>query len=449
MNQNIILQTDAYNLSHFFLKENVDWEISLLFNRNKPMILNGFNKIVVGLLNTKIEEPMVIEAEEYAHQMNMPFPSDMWWKIVNEFKGRIPLRVEALPDGTWCPKGTPFAKIKNTEKGYGELVSWWEGVFMHGYFPSGCATEAFHMKNYLEANRLPLNRFHSFGFRGHRSMDDAEMAGSGWNLFLPGTDDFHTKAFTTSDISSIPATAHKTIQQFDRERDAYFYSINEAHKKGFKILSIVIDTYDPHRFIDKYSVELAKYAGTIGMHLVFRPDSGNVIEQAIKLYTKLTSNLCVDNTSCIIGEGMSFNKAKEYDELLKFLGFSLNWMNYGIGSGFYNHIDRDWLGWAMKTSFSNGKSRMKFSADMVKVSIPGDVNLIINDNHQMEINFTRDRGLYQDIYNYDERSSRPKYTEQSWTDIREISNKQAGTQQDIVVGLEVQTLINELRKQYL
>lgn len=30
----------------------------------------------------------------------------------------------------------------------------------------------------------------------------------------------------------------------------------------------------------------------------------------------------------------------------------LNFVSYGIGAGFYKHIERDTLGWAMKTAFN-------------------------------------------------------------------------------------------------
>ena len=57
--RNILLLTDGYNLSHTDLKENTDYEISHIYNRSRGMILYGFNKTVIDLLNTKIEVDMV------------------------------------------------------------------------------------------------------------------------------------------------------------------------------------------------------------------------------------------------------------------------------------------------------------------------------------------------------------------------------------------------------
>ena len=265
--RNIILLTDVYNLSHTDLKENVDWEVSHIYNRSRGMILYGFNEIVIDLLNTKIEVDMIEEAQELARQMGLQFPFDMWYKIATELKGRIPLRVQALPDGTWVPKGTPFAQITNTEEGFGELVTWFEAVLLHSYFPSGCATEALAIRQYLEDMGLPLYRVHSFGFRGHHSLEDAYWASTAWNIFLTGTDDYHSKYHTpNAPIKSIPATAHKVIQQFDDEFEGFKRSIDMATKYESKMVALVIDTYDPERVINEMIGKLITYAKVKGRY---------------------------------------------------------------------------------------------------------------------------------------------------------------------------------------
>lgn len=436
---NPIMLTDVYNTSHYMFKENQDFEKSILMNRNRPQILFGLNETINEICNIKIEEIMVDEAYEHALRMNMPFPVNMWYRVANEFKGRIPLRVEALPDGTWCPKGTPFCKISNTEKGFGELVSWWEGVFMHSYFASGCATEAFLMRKYLDDNKLDPKRLHSFGWRGHRSVQDGIIASKAWNLSLEGTDDFVSQLYTEPK-TSIPATAHKTIQNFNSETYAYIYSINSAYKKGFKVMALVIDTYDPNRFVIKHSEGVAKMASSRGIHLVFRPDSGDVLGQSAELYERMKKIGLDKKTSVIIGEGMNFSNVVKYDQFFKKEGVPLSWVNYGIGGGFYNHIDRDYLGWAMKTCYSNGKPRMKFSGDPMKKSIPGDINLIRNHHGNIEVDFTRDGGLYEDVYYFDDRSTRPHCKVQTWDEIKRIVNAQTAIQENIILSKQVKDL---------
>jgi len=447
--KNPLLLTDVYNLSHQELKIDTSYEVSHIYNRSRPMVLYGLNEIVTTLLNTKVEVDMIMDAEVLARKMGMKFPTKMWMRVVEEFKGWIPLQVQALPDGTWVPKGTPFAQVKNTEEGMGELVTWWEAVLLHSYFPSACATEALMIRRYLEQNNLPVYRAHSFGFRGHRSMEDAYWAGTAWNLFLTGTDDFHTIQHTpNAPINSIPATAHKVIQQFDYEIEAFKQAIRAAKEYDSKMVALVIDTYDAWRMIKTMVPKVLDYAAENGIHVVFRPDSGDVVEQACAMWDLYKDRL---NWTMIIGEGMSYENVVKYDKMLKAHGYPLDKMAFGIGGGFYNHIDRDWLGHAMKTSYSNGAPRMKLTkTNPYKQSIPDVVNIVKDDKGQLMVDYTRD-GLYWDIYHYDERSFRPKLNIQTWDEIYARTQsliKVPVLQEGIILSPLVQNKIAEFKARY-
>src|SRR5215813_7795848 len=188
---NRLLQTDVYNLSHGYMKCNVDFEASHIVNRNLSMILFGFDAAVHDILDYKVKEDDIIEASNCARSMNMEFPSELFYKAMKYDSIGDIIQVEALPDGTWVPRGTPFVQVSNLVEGFGELVTWWEPLFLHPWFASSCATRALEMKQYLEQRKESLFRFHSFGFRGHRSMEDAYWAARAWSLILPSTDDFN------------------------------------------------------------------------------------------------------------------------------------------------------------------------------------------------------------------------------------------------------------------
>jgi nicotinamide phosphoribosyltransferase len=416
---NPIMLTDSYNLSHQHLKVNVDWEVSHIYNRTEGMILYGFSEIVNSVLTTQITMDMVDEAEQCAKQQGVTFPRELWERVVNECNGYMPLHIQSLPEGVWCPKGTPFAQVRNTIEGFGELVTWLEGIFLMASFPCGTATEAFHMRRYLEEVKERegfddnfLIRLHSFGFRGHRSLEDAYWAGTSWNMFLFGTDDFHTLKHTPkAKVGSISALAHKVTQQFDDEYKGYIHTIDATAEKGEKIVAVVIDTYDANRFIDEYLVPLAKYAETKGVHLVIRPDSGDVQEQVVEVWHKVMA-YGLSNVSAIIGENMSYQNVQRADFFFTMRQVPLNFVSYGVGGGFYNHINRDTLGFAMKTAYSNGKPRMKFGMNPIKRSIPDKVALVVNEDGLLEAirekewyegEYTLGDNLYQNIYLYDNR----------------------------------------------
>lgn len=451
--------TDAYNLSHERLKENTDWEVSHMYNRASGMILFGFDEIVKSVLEVQITTDMVVEAGKNAKKMGLIFPVELFMKVISECNGYAPLQVQSLPSGTWCPKGTPFAQIRNTVKGYGELVSWFEGIFMMAYFPSSCATEAFYMRKYLERKKKQFNyddsfllKFHSFGFRGHRSLEDAYWAGTAWNLFMKGTDDFHTMMHTPdADMSSIPALAHKVTQQFDDEYVCFSHAISAVSKSGENIVALVIDTYDADKVINEYLTDLAVFAQSNGVHIVLRPDSGDTWDQAVRIY-KNARKFKRTNMSVIIGEGMSFESAKRCDEYLLQNGVPLSFVSYGIGAGFYKHIERDTLGWAMKTAYSNGKPRMKFSMVPIKRSIPGIVGLksIGDDMFVVPENNLQhdDENLYEIIYFHNDLTQEPSLPEVDWNKAKEVANNQNDWQEVIYISEEINDLVSQFQDRY-
>lgn len=393
------MMTDIYNLGHQAFKINTDWEVSYMYNRMAPMILFGFKETVERVFRAPITEDMIDQANKAAIKMGVWFPNELFYKITERHGGRFPIEVKAIPDGTWVPQGTPFAQVRNTVEGFGELVTWWEARLLKAWFPSACATRAYAMRQYLLKNNYPLNKFHSFGYRSHRSEEDAYWAGKAWATYLEGSDDFHIMNHGDFKIGSIPALAHKVVQQFDDEMDSYDRAIDETKAHGGKAVSIVIDTYDPWNFIRHKAHDVEIYGSEHDVHIVFRPDSGDVITQTIVLLNKFDAKF----VSVIIGEGMDFDKAITYDLQVKRTGLDPCRVFYGIGGAFHNDLNRDTLGWAMKTAFSNKKDRMKFSMDRGKMSLPGILDVILDADGAIkviptELEFYNENTLYETIW---------------------------------------------------
>jgi nicotinamide phosphoribosyltransferase len=82
-NLNPLLMTDVYNLSHQMLKENPDWEVSHIVNRQRSMILFGFDAIGHEILDYKIYAKDVEDAALHAKDMTMKFPEELWYKAIS------------------------------------------------------------------------------------------------------------------------------------------------------------------------------------------------------------------------------------------------------------------------------------------------------------------------------------------------------------------------------
>ena len=458
---NPVTLTDTYNLSHHRLKVNSDWEISHIYNRKAGMILYGLREIVQSILSIQITKAHVEEAERCAKRMGLIFPTKLFLRVVEECNGYAPISIETLPEGTWCPVGTPFAQIRNTKAGFGELVTWWEANFLKAYFPSNCATEAFHIRTYLEQKKALygfddsfFRRVHSYGFRAHRSLEDAYWAGSAWNLSLHQTDDFHTSRHTPHAVlGGVSAQSHKVTQQFDNEYDSFIHAIDVTYQDGQKVVALLIDTYDANRVIRECLPSLGRYAKDRGIRIAMRPDSGDVIEQAIEIYQIAKANDLLDTVSAFIGEGMSFEVMKRYDAILEARGIPLNFVAYGIGSGFYQHMNRDTLGWAMKTAYSNGKDRMKFGMVPLKRSIPGEVKVVNLAGHLVveTVDESEREGLYEVIYHHNGvgTPSIQIADEAHWKEVRDRIQQQTANQAHIILSTAIQHKIDQFAHQYL
>ncbi|MDK2600461.1 nicotinate phosphoribosyltransferase [Bacillus stercoris] len=384
-------------------------------------------------------------------------------RVVNELNGYMPLKVELLPEGTYCPPGTPFGQIRNTVEGFGDLVTWLEPIFMHVHFPSTTTTQALRIRRYLEQKQRQygyddsfLWRAHSFGFRGHRSLEDAYWAATSWSMFLKGTDDIHVVPHISDDavVGSISALAHKVTQQFDDEFEGFKYSIDKTAEAGKGIVALVIDTYDPYRVINDYLYPLATYARSKGIHIVLRPDSGDTWDQVVAAYRVVHRNK-FDNVSAIIGEDMSYENMIKADQFFEEKNVPLNFVSYGIGGGFYNYANRDTLGFAMKTAFSNGSTRMKFSSVPIKRSIPGIVTPYYDEHGDLRVRFERDNipmdSAYEVVYYHDENFDEPvykEYNEKHWAEVRDRALKQDMSQHIIYLDEEIRDEIDKFRAHY-
>jgi len=408
---NHILLGDYYSQYHGIMKENVDFETSHMYNRTKGQFLSGLRKAALQPLTLKVTEELVWEAHKVIESKNGHFPKEMFMRVVKELDGNIPLKFQMLPEGTWCPAGTPVAQVRNTVEDFGELGTWWEPLFMMASFDSACLTRSYEMYKYLrylsERFDLPWDviktKFHSFGARGHRSVADGIKGALNWSTFLYGTDDMVIMSQAPSaDMGSIPASGHKVTQQFDDELQGVLYGMEKVHEKGARIVAYPIDTYDPQNFIHRHMRTILHRADELNMHFVARPDSGPVFDQAIDIYNTHIKGRNRTNLSAIIGEGMDFEKAKAYDQRLIELGIPVEYLSYGIGSGFYNDLQRDTHGWAMKTAFSNKAPRMKFSADTFKRSIPGNIDVVLRNGEMTVVPEGQgEESLYETVYEYD------------------------------------------------
>lgn len=448
---------DTYSLFHQKAKINTDWEASIFYNRAEGMIKYGFDELVGIILNIQATDEHIWQIDKNAKRMGLKAPMDMLNRLIKECNGIPPLKVEAIPDGYWCPAGTPFAQIRNTVEGFGEMVTWFEPRLMKGWWGSTSATRAFHMHQYLRAKQEEYGyddsfmwRFHNFGYRGHQTDESAYWYDTAMAIFLPGTDAFHVaRHLPNATLGSIPALAHKVTQQFDNEMDCYFRAIDMAAEDEATRVAIPIDTYDADRYTADFLLTLTAYARKKNVILVNRPDSGDTFGQAVDIWHKKRASN-IQNTAVIIGEGMSLDRMMKSDARFEAQGVALNFINYGYGGANYADMTRDTLGWALKTCYSNKADRMKFGMTRLKQSTPGFVDVDYNPksgNMTIVPEFETDNSLYDTIFEYNG-FGLPQYYPQTWDDIQTTALIQDGKQKVINISSEIDDKIQVFKQKY-
>ena len=113
-------------------------------------------------------------------------------------------------------------------------------------------------------------------------------------------------------------------------------AVKRASEAGYKAISILIDTYSSKRFIDDYLAIVQDTAKKYNIIPVYRPDSGDVLAQVIKMYNKLIEWKYEPGKdfAFIIGDSVNFEQAKEFDETLAQHAIDPNIITWGIGAGY-------------------------------------------------------------------------------------------------------------------
>jgi len=209
----------------------------------------------------------------------------------------LPLRIDALPEGTQVPIKIPLLTIHNTHPDFFWLTNYLESV-MSAYLwkPTTNATVARHY-------RLLLNKYaketggdmdfvkfqgHDFSFRGMSGPYDAALSGAAHLLSFVGTDSvpsidlLESYYGANSDISlvgcSVPATEHRVMCMGGKDDEIKTFSriINELYPNG--IVSIVSDTWNFWQVICSYARALKEDIMKRNGKVVFRPDSGDPVK---------------------------------------------------------------------------------------------------------------------------------------------------------------------------
>ena len=379
MNNNLLLRTDGYKLSHFKqYPDGTEYVYSYIESRGgkyDKTVMFGLQYYLRKYLTKRISMADVLEAAEIAKAIGAPFNQEGWIYIINEHEGFLPLEIKAAPEGSVIETGNVLVSVINTDPKCFWLTSYVETLLLKIWYPITVATQSHKIKqvikSYLdetaESSDGILWALNDFGYRGVSSEESAAIGDASHLVSFEGTDtiagilmarDYYD--YTMELPNTIPATEHSTMTIKGREgEEEQVDHILDQYPDG--MLAMVLDGYNLWEAILKIlKARKEKILGRDGTFVV-RPDSGEPVHVVLKTMQLLEEVFGTTENSkgykvlppqvrMIQGDGINLESIADILATLKAHGYSAENIVFGMGGALLQQVDRDTQKFAMKAS---------------------------------------------------------------------------------------------------
>ncbi|WP_342498215.1 nicotinate phosphoribosyltransferase [Bacillus sp. FSL M8-0350] len=417
----------AFGFQGFIKKYLIEYFNENFFKRPKQDVINEYKRVIKYTLQVKDPDTSHIES---LHDL-----------------GYLPIKIKAVKEGTLIPIKVPMLTIENTVPEFFWITNYLETLMSNEIWqPTTSATLAFEYRKILDeyamktvGNKLAVDfQGHDFSMRGMSSLESTKLSGAGHLLSFTGTDTIpailYHEEFYNANIeneligSSIPATEHSVMCANGQDEYSVFKKlVTETYPEGF--VSIVSDTWDFWKVIDKVVRKLKDDILKRDGKVVIRPDSGDPVkiicgdpEAKDELVRKGLVEVLWDifggsetdegfkvldsHIGAIYGDAITISRCKEICEKLAAKGFASVNVVFGIGSFTYQYNTRDTFGFAMKATYTvvNGEERQIFknpkTDDGTKKSQKG-LTAVVKQENELQLVDELNREEYSKISNDD------------------------------------------------
>lgn len=377
----LICRIDSYKFSHpFAYPKNIKAMTSYGEARipgTEVVVPFGMQLLVKRYLNETITADDVEAAEQFAiaHFGRPLFHRDGWMKVVDVYNGKLPLIIRAVAEGTVMSGSQPIYTVTVFDEDLFWMAAGFETIIQRAiWYPTTIATNDYTTKQEIikrykatgaDLSLIPF-ALHDFGGRGVSSAETAEIGGAAHLVNFMGSDtvegiltaNFYYKCEMAG--YSVYATEHSIQCSFGPTRDnAIDYlrtQINNATPGS--IVSIVIDGYDVYREAELLCSELRQDIINSQAKIVFRPDSGDMMdivpallkiqEEAFGVTLTETGHKKINYVGLIQGDGISHKTLLELLDKVISLGYSADCLIFGSGGALLQKVNRDTMKFAQK-----------------------------------------------------------------------------------------------------
>jgi len=382
--RNLILNTDSYKASHFLQYPKGTTRVSSYIESRggkwDRALFFGLQMALLEYLSKPITQKDIDEADEFWAGHGLPFNRGGWEYILKKHNGYLPLRIEAVAEGSVVPNRNALLQVTNTDPECYWLTSYVETILVRAvWYPTTVATNGFFCKKeILESLRRTSDnadaiigfKLHDFGARGASSLESAAIGDCAHLVNFLGTDTVSgilaARQYYGEKMAgySIPAAEHSTMTAWggrEGEAAAFENMLDQFAKQG-KTVAVVSDSFDIyHACSSLWGGKLREQVEKSGATVVVRPDSGvpeEVVPKVVELLMEkfgFTTNskgfkalpACI---RVIQGDGINYESIKQILAVMEKRKLSTENIAFGMGGGLLQDFNRDTLMFAMKAS---------------------------------------------------------------------------------------------------
>lgn len=380
---NMIFRTDSYKFSHWLQNPpGTEYQNSYIESRGgkwDKTVFFGLQMFLLEYLSNPITQKDINDAAKFCAAHGVPFNLEGWEGILKDYNGYLPIRIEAVPEGTVMPTHNVLVQVVNTDPKYYWVTSYVETALLRAvWYPTTVTTNSYICKEIIwkylkETSDDPASqiafKLHDFGSRGVSSAESAGLGGAAHLVNFMGTDTVEGALFAKEYYGeemagfSIPAAEHSTITSWggpEYEVDAFRNMLTQFAKPG-SLVAVVSDSYDIWNAIYTWGSVLKEEVLKSGATIVVRPDSGDPETIPVLVIQRLMEHFgyAVNSKgykvlpSCvrvIQGDGITFETIETILSNMKKVGLSADNIAFGQGGGLLQQVNRDTLKFAMKCS---------------------------------------------------------------------------------------------------
>lgn len=382
---NLILDTDSYKMTHWRqYPEGTEKVYSYLEARHGARfpytVFFGLQPLLRRLAGRAVTQRQIEQAREVslAHFGDPKmFNEEGWLHILKEHDGFLPVRIKAVAEGTKVPNSNVMMTVENTDPECYWLTNALESYLTHVWYSSTVATLSTYtiqdvigpMLEQTTGSRAGLEfMLHDFGYRGATGDEAAERGGAAHLISSRGTDTLPAMLHAMEEYEaeldslafSVPATEHSVMTSMGPEGEMeLFGNLLDEHPTG--ILSVVIDSYNSVAFVRQAALEFHDKIMARDGKLVFRPDSGNPVDQMVELSNEIEAHFGVTRNELdykvfpaqvglLWGDGIDTDGVADVLTACAGEGFAASNYVFGMGGALLQKLNRDTQRFAFKCS---------------------------------------------------------------------------------------------------